>query len=71
VEELGIKQVSDESTLSAVINKVMDIYPEEVKKCQEGKSKILSFLIGQVMKETKGQANPKKVNQMLRKAIGL
>ena len=71
VEEQGIAQVSDESTLSAVVNKVMEACPKEVEKCKAGKTKILGFLVGQVMKETKGQANPKKVNEMLRKASGL
>jgi aspartyl-tRNA(Asn)/glutamyl-tRNA(Gln) amidotransferase subunit B len=71
VEEQGIVQVSDESILSAVVDKVMEAYPKEVEKCRSGKTKILGFLVGQVMKETKGQANPKKVNEMLRKALGL
>ncbi|MEA1868272.1 MAG: Asp-tRNA(Asn)/Glu-tRNA(Gln) amidotransferase subunit GatB, partial [Thermodesulfobacteriota bacterium] len=71
VEEQGVAQVSDESTLSAVVEQVVEAYPKEVEKCKAGKTKILGFLVGQVMKETKGQANPKKVNELLRKALGL
>ena len=71
VEEQGLAQVSDESTLSAVVEQVVEAHPEEVEKCKAGKTKILGFLVGQVMKETKGQANPKKVNELLRKALGL
>ncbi len=71
VEEQGVAQVSDESTLSAVVEQVVEAHPEEVEKCKAGKTKILGFLVGQVMKETKGQANPKKVNELLRKALGL
>ncbi|MEA1990762.1 MAG: Asp-tRNA(Asn)/Glu-tRNA(Gln) amidotransferase subunit GatB [Thermodesulfobacteriota bacterium] len=71
VEEQGVSQVSDESTLSAVVDQVVEAHPKEVEKCKAGKTKILGFLVGQVMKETKGQANPKKVNELLRKALGL
>ena len=71
VEEQGVAQVSDESTLSAVVEQVVEAHPKEVEKCKAGKTKILGFLVGQVMKETKGQANPKKVNELLRKALGL
>jgi aspartyl-tRNA(Asn)/glutamyl-tRNA(Gln) amidotransferase subunit B len=70
VEEQGVAQVSDESALSAVVEQVVEAHPEEVEKCKAGKTKILGFLVGQVMKETKGQANPKKVNELLRKALG-
>jgi len=71
VEEQGVAQVSDESTLSAVVEQVVEAHPKEVEKCKAGKTKILGFLVGQVMKETKGQANPQKVNELLRKALGL
>ncbi len=71
VEEQGFAQVSDEFTLSAVVEQVVEAHPKEVEKCKAGKTKILGFLVGQVMKETKGQANPKKVNELLRKALGL
>jgi len=71
VEEQGVAQVSDESTLSAVVKQVVEAHPKEVEKCKAGKTKILGFLVGQIMKETKGQANPQKVNELLRKALGL
>jgi aspartyl-tRNA(Asn)/glutamyl-tRNA(Gln) amidotransferase subunit B len=71
VEEQGFVQVSDESTLSAVVEKVVEAHPKEVEKCKSGKIKILGFLVGQVMKDTKGQANPQKVNELLRKILGL
>ncbi len=71
VEEQGLAQVSDESTLNAVVEHIVATHPKEVEKCKEGKTKILGFLVGQVMKETRGQANPKKVNELLRKVLGL
>lgn len=69
IEEQGLAQVSDESTLSTVVEQVMDAHPKEVEKYRSGKTKILGFLVGQVMKETRGQANPKKVNELLQKAL--
>lgn len=71
VEKQGLAQVSDEFTLRAVVEQVVGDHPKEVEKCKAGKTKILSFLVGQIMKETKGQANPKKVNELLRKALDL
>ncbi|MBW1669853.1 MAG: Asp-tRNA(Asn)/Glu-tRNA(Gln) amidotransferase GatCAB subunit B, partial [Deltaproteobacteria bacterium] len=71
VEEQGVAQVSDESTISTLVKQVVDAHPKEIEKCKAGKTKILGFLVGQVMKKTKGQANPQKVNELLRKAMGL
>jgi len=69
IEEQGLAQVSDESALSAVIDQIMEAHPKEVEKYRSGKTKILGFLVGQIMKETRGQANPKKVNELLQKAL--
>ncbi|HID97343.1 MAG TPA: Asp-tRNA(Asn)/Glu-tRNA(Gln) amidotransferase GatCAB subunit B, partial [Thermodesulfobacteriaceae bacterium] len=69
VKEKGLIQVSDESTLSTVIEKVLKDHPAEVEKYRSGTRKVLGFLMGRVMKETQGRANPKKVNAMLLKAL--
>ncbi len=69
VEEKGLMQVSDEAALQEVVDKVVSSFPEEVEKYKAGKKKVLGFLVGQVMKETKGQANPQKVNEILRKVL--
>ncbi len=71
VEEQGVAQVNDESTISTVVNQIVEAHPKEVEKCKDGKTRVLGFLVGQVMKETKGQANPQKVNELLRKALGI
>jgi aspartyl-tRNA(Asn)/glutamyl-tRNA(Gln) amidotransferase subunit B len=71
VEEQGVAQVNDESTISTVVNQILAAHPKEVEKCKGGKTRILGFLVGQVMKETRGQANPQKVNELLRKALGV
>ena len=69
VEEKGLSQVSDESELEAIVAKVMEANPKEVELYRGGKKKVLSFLMGQVMRETRGKANPKKVNEIFRKAL--
>ena len=69
VEKKGLSQVSDESELEAIVAKVMEANPKEVELYRGGKKKVLSFLMGQVMRETRGKANPKKVNEIFRKAL--
>ncbi len=69
IEEQGLAQVSDESALSAVVDQIIKAHPKEVEKYRSGKTKILGFLVGQIMKETRGQANPKKVNELLKRAL--
>ena len=62
-------QVSDEASLNAIIDKVMSANPKQLAEYRSGKAKVLGFFVGQVMKETKGQANPKIVNELLRKKL--
>jgi aspartyl-tRNA(Asn)/glutamyl-tRNA(Gln) amidotransferase subunit B len=65
VEEKGLKQVSDQSELQGAISKVLDAHPEELAKYLGGKKQLQGFFVGQVMKTTKGKANPKLVNELL------
>ena len=65
VKEQGLAQVSDSSELANIVQKVLDDHPNEVEKYRSGKTKVLGFLVGQVMGETRGKANPKKVNELL------
>ncbi len=69
IEERGLKQVSDESQLEEIVNKIIKSNPQPVKDYQEGKENILQFLIGQVMRETRGKANPKIIQQLLTKKL--
>ena len=69
IATLGISQISDSSELDAVINSVIDSNPEELKRYVEGAQKLFGFFVGQVMKATKGQANPQMVNEILRKEL--
>jgi aspartyl-tRNA(Asn)/glutamyl-tRNA(Gln) amidotransferase subunit B len=65
VEEKGMKQISDEATLVALINEVLDNNPKSIQDYANGKDHAIKYLVGQVMKATKGQANPRKTNELL------
>ncbi len=66
VEEKGLLQVTDRSELEAVVENVLSHYSAEVQDYRNGKTKLLGFFVGQVMKETRGKANPKLVNEILK-----
>lgn len=69
VDEKGLSQISDESLIEEAVKKVLSAYPKEVEEYRKGKEKVLSFFVGQVMKETKGRANPKIVNELIREKL--
>lgn len=71
VKRQGLIQISDTSELEAVVDKVIAANPKAVEDIESGNHKAVGFIVGQVMKETKGQANPKTVNQLLRERFGL
>ena len=64
IKELGITEV-DDSALKEIIDKVLALNEQSVNDYKAGKEKAIKYLIGQVMKESKGQANPEVVNNML------
>lgn len=70
VEKKGLSQISDEGAIKELAQKVVDAHPNEVEAYKNGKTNLLGFFVGQIMKETKGRANPKTVNQLLREIIG-
>jgi aspartyl-tRNA(Asn)/glutamyl-tRNA(Gln) amidotransferase subunit B len=69
VEEKGLVQITDTDAIDDVVAKVISGNPEEVAAYKNGKTKLLGFFVGQVMKETRGKANPKMVNEILRKKL--
>ena len=69
VEEKGLVQITDTHAIDDVVAKVISSNPKEVEAYQNGKTKLLGFFVGQVMKETRGKANPKMVNEILRKKL--
>lgn len=69
VQEKGLVQISDEKELTVLIERILADNSQSVADYRQGKKKALGFLVGQIMKETKGQANPGKVNQLLRQKL--
>lgn len=69
VKEKGLEQISDEGQLESLVSSLVEKHPDEVKRFREGDKKLLGFFVGQVMKETKGKANPKLINELLRKHL--
>ncbi len=70
VAEKGLTQVTDEGTIEGVVNEVLAESETEIALYRSGKEKLFGFFVGQVMKKTKGKANPKLVNDLLRKKLG-
>lgn len=70
-KERGLVQVSDTGALETIVAEVMTEFPNEVHECKSGKIKIMSFLVGQVMKKSKGKANPSMVSEMLKQKLGI
>ncbi|WP_017814335.1 Asp-tRNA(Asn)/Glu-tRNA(Gln) amidotransferase subunit GatB [Paenibacillus shenyangensis] len=65
VEEQGLTQISDEGAIKTIVQEVIAANPQSVADYQAGKDKAIGFLVGQVMKQSKGKANPGMVNQLL------
>jgi len=70
VEEKGLSQISDEGAIKEIVRKVVDANPAEADSYRAGKVQLLGFFVGQVMKETKGRANPQTVNELLKEILG-
>ena len=69
VEEKGLVQITDTDAIDEMVARVISSNPKEVEAYKNGKTKLLGFFVGQVMKETRGKANPKMVNEILRKKL--
>jgi aspartyl-tRNA(Asn)/glutamyl-tRNA(Gln) amidotransferase subunit B len=69
VEEKGLKQVTDTGAIKEQISKILEANPDKVEQYKSGKDKLFGFFVGQVMKESKGKANPQIVNQLLKELL--
>jgi len=69
VKEKGLKQISDQDELGSLVEKIIDENPSVIEDIKNGKDKAVGYLVGQVMKETKGKANPQMVNKMFKEKI--
>jgi aspartyl-tRNA(Asn)/glutamyl-tRNA(Gln) amidotransferase subunit B len=70
VERKGLSQISDEGAIKDMVKKIVEAHPAEVESYRNGRTNLLGFFVGQVMKETKGRANPKTVNELVREILG-
>ncbi|WP_243387391.1 Asp-tRNA(Asn)/Glu-tRNA(Gln) amidotransferase subunit GatB [Bacillus kexueae] len=69
VKEKGLVQISDEGTIRNLVNETLDENPQSIEDFKNGKDRAIGFLVGQIMKKTKGQANPQMVNKFLLEEI--
>ena len=69
IEKLGLKQVSDDGALLTIIDTILAANEDKVAEYKSGKEKLMGFFVGQTMKESKGTANPAKVNDLLKQRL--
>ncbi len=70
IEARGLKQILDTEIIEQAVVEVITGFPAQVAQVRSGEEKVLSFLVGQVMKATSGKANPRAVNEILRQKLG-
>jgi len=71
VKEKGLVQISDAGAIETLIDEVLAAHPGERESYRQGKTQLLGFFVGQVMKRSQGKANPAKVNELLKKKLGM
>ncbi len=70
IDKLGLKQVTDMGAIEAICDEIINANPEKVEQYKGGKEKLFGFFVGQVMKASKGSANPQVVNEILKAKLG-
>ncbi|MCB2040454.1 MAG: Asp-tRNA(Asn)/Glu-tRNA(Gln) amidotransferase GatCAB subunit B, partial [Rhodoferax sp.] len=70
IEAKGLRQMNDSGALEAIIDEVVAANAKSVEEFRQGKDKAFNALVGQVMKASRGKANPSQVNELLRKKLG-
>jgi aspartyl-tRNA(Asn)/glutamyl-tRNA(Gln) amidotransferase subunit B len=69
VKEKGLEQISDAGALEAAAQEILAAHPKEVADYQAGKTKVMGFFVGQLMRKTKGQANPQLANEIFQRLL--
>ena len=69
IESKGLKQISDSGAIEAMVDEVLSANPGQVAEYRGGKDKLMSFFVGQVMRASKGKANPGQLNELLKKKL--
>ncbi|NDG42876.1 MAG: Asp-tRNA(Asn)/Glu-tRNA(Gln) amidotransferase GatCAB subunit B, partial [Betaproteobacteria bacterium] len=70
IDAMGLRQISDTGALAAIVDEVVAANPKSVEEFRAGKDKAFNALVGQVMKASRGKANPAQVNDLLRQRLG-
>ena len=70
IESRGLRQITDSQEIEALVDRVVQDNPDQVEQFKSGKDKVFGYFVGQVMKLSKGKANPQQVNSLLRKKLG-
>jgi aspartyl-tRNA(Asn)/glutamyl-tRNA(Gln) amidotransferase subunit B len=69
IDARGLRQVTDSDEIGRLVGKVIASNPDQVEQYRSGKTKVIGFLVGQVMKASSGKANPQQVNTLLRQRL--
>ncbi|EGL54051.1 Asp-tRNAAsn/Glu-tRNAGln amidotransferase B subunit [Methylophaga aminisulfidivorans MP] len=69
IENKGLKQVTDTAAIEAMVDEVLANNPDQVQQYRDGKEQLIGFFVGQIMKASKGKANPAQVNELLKKKL--
>ncbi|NCC23277.1 MAG: Asp-tRNA(Asn)/Glu-tRNA(Gln) amidotransferase GatCAB subunit B, partial [Alphaproteobacteria bacterium] len=69
IQARGLRQITDSGELEAMIAAIVAANPGQVEQYRAGKDKVFGFFVGQVMKESKGKANPQQVNEILMRVL--
>jgi len=69
IERQGLKQISDSSAIEGIVREVLENSPGQIEQYRGGQTKVLGYFVGQVMKATRGKANPQQVNELLKKLL--
>ena len=70
IKEKGLTQISDTGALEAAAQEIINANPKEAADYRGGKTKVMGFFVGQLMKKTKGQANPQLANEIFQRLLG-
>ncbi len=70
IKEKGLEQISDTGALEAAAQEIINAHPKEVADYKAGKAKVMGFFVGQLMRQTKGQANPQLANKIFQRLLG-
>jgi aspartyl-tRNA(Asn)/glutamyl-tRNA(Gln) amidotransferase subunit B len=71
IKEKGLVQITDTAAIEKIVDDVISKNPEEVERFKSGEEKLIGFFVGQVMKLTKGRANPQMVNELIKKKLSI